>query len=104
MTALGWTWDQVGSCPFNEVFSLWKYWRKNPPTHELVAAYLGVGESGESSSSGDVPDSSIVGGLTITENPLLGGVGIRKLHPDNLPLWMQGNLASLAEEFKANNG
>lgn len=101
MTALGWTWDQVGSCPCNEVMRLFEYWRKSPPVHELVKAYLGYKEpEGNSSDDSGEERENLTEALTITENPLLGGVGLRKLHPDNLPLWMQVNMAQLTEEFK----
>ena len=38
---MGWTWDQVGELTLPRLKALRRYWRKHPPVHLLVAAYLG---------------------------------------------------------------
>ncbi len=38
---MGWTWDYVEwNVDLPRLRSLHKYWRRNPPTHVLVAAYM----------------------------------------------------------------
>lgn len=40
-TVLGKFPDDVGSIRLTRLFALFRYWRKHPPTHELVAAAIG---------------------------------------------------------------
>jgi len=37
----GYTWDEVGRLTLPRIRALMNYWAKHPPTHVLVAAYLG---------------------------------------------------------------
>ena len=41
MTVLGLTWREVGHLPYPIVNKLFRYWRKNPPVHEVAAAFAG---------------------------------------------------------------
>lgn len=39
---LGWTWDYIdNNMTMSRLEAYKKYWQKNPPTHQLVASYLG---------------------------------------------------------------
>ena len=44
-TATGWTLTEIGELTLWDVSDLFGYWQENPPTHVLVAAYLGLGRS-----------------------------------------------------------
>ena len=37
----GWTFDQFDAAPFPQVLKQLEYWAEHPPTHELVAAFVG---------------------------------------------------------------
>lgn len=42
-TVTGWDLEQMGRMTMRQLRELFEYWNEHPPTHELVAAYLGVG-------------------------------------------------------------
>lgn len=46
-TATGWTWDTIDNLSLPQVEELYAYWAKHPPTHILVAAYMGIKPKGE---------------------------------------------------------
>lgn len=48
-----WPWE-VDEMPAIEAFEGWEHLSGNPPTHVLVAAYLGVGKAGETEA--DAPE------------------------------------------------
>lgn len=41
ISCTGWTWEQVGRLTLPRLRALYAHWRHHPPTHRLVAAYLG---------------------------------------------------------------
>ena len=62
-TTTGWTWDYIGqNLTLPRVYALMEYWRKHPPTHILVAAYLGV-KSDSPADDDLLGDESDLGGL-----------------------------------------
>ena len=44
---------------WSDVSELYRYWAESPPTHELVAAYLGVKPQGQVPSSIRKPEASL---------------------------------------------
>lgn len=46
-TGCGYTYPQIAAMTVFDVTRQFKYWNKKPPTHEMVAAYLGFGEKAE---------------------------------------------------------
>jgi hypothetical protein len=41
--SLGWTWEYIDSeMTLPRLYSLNKYWERHPPTHILLAAFMGV--------------------------------------------------------------
>lgn len=41
ISCTGWTWEQVGRLTLPRLRALYAHWRQHPPTHRLVASYLG---------------------------------------------------------------
>jgi hypothetical protein len=41
-TTTGYTFGDIDALTWGDVFLLFEYWSERPPTHLLVAAYLGV--------------------------------------------------------------
>lgn len=45
---MGWTWEYVDEfMTIPRFMEMTSYWKENPPTHILVAAYMGVGTGGK---------------------------------------------------------
>ncbi|HWK45130.1 MAG TPA: hypothetical protein VNT30_10430 [Stellaceae bacterium] len=51
-TACGYTPDQIDQMTLPRFAGLTRYWNRHPPTHVLVAAYLGIGRQHDQSGSG----------------------------------------------------
>ena len=64
ITATGWSVAQVSATPWPDVLDLLAYWKKQPPVHVLLKAFMG-GES--SSGDGQVFDAP-------TEDQLRAGI------------------------------
>ena len=50
-TATGWTLHEIDQLTLWEANELFTYWQDYPPTHALVAAYLGLGRNRATKSS-----------------------------------------------------
>jgi hypothetical protein len=69
--ATGWTWAEVEQeMTLPRLEALGRAWRRHPPAHHLLAAYLGYrapgeGAAGASSTSGDLAELvTLAGGVT----------------------------------------
>jgi hypothetical protein len=80
---LPWELDEV---PFPKVLELVEYWRDNPPVHQMVRAYLGIGKQDSAPPAESVPLNELGGTLAA----YYGG-GRKSL--DHLPAGIQQALA-----------
>ena len=72
----GWTWEYVAAdIDLVRLGHLSEYWKQHPPTHVLVAAYMGVGEKSAPSDPNGPPGQQDFSALlslgTPTEGPFL---------------------------------
>jgi hypothetical protein len=53
-TGTGWRWPDLDALTLPQVDELMLYWKKQPPTHLLVATYMGY--KGEAERGGDIDE------------------------------------------------
>lgn len=42
MTTFGWSWEYVDEeMTLPRLYAIWKQWKRSPPMHVMIAAYLG---------------------------------------------------------------
>lgn len=68
----GWTWDEVGRLTMPRLKALNRYWKKHPPVHLLVAAYLGYEAPAESD---DEPATAADDDVEPRGSPWMNGMG-----------------------------
>jgi len=57
MTCFGWTWEYIeDNVDLIRLKAINDYQRENPPIHQLVAAYMGVGESNNNTTYKEMTD------------------------------------------------
>lgn len=70
VTALGWTFDQVGRCSFRDALDLIDYWEKCPPVHLLLKGFTGYKGPADKNKPSDVEQKVLMGMPKIAVNQM----------------------------------